>query len=629
MAKPINEGAGAGYKVSADCYISNVKDIKLNSIQRYSGGTYGDLYVDALFDCDIELYASDLEFGSYYYGGELDRGVDAVATQIGLSFNIELPDDIDSSEITDRGVRSIIEDIVPKLPQILNKFNFSTETTVGGGYTHTTYQGELADVSNVTDIKSSDNYGADYGTEIDSITAKITEQKVIDYMDNVVTGNNIETSYVVYDADYDMLDSFSEKEDAVEYAEKTEDAQYVIEEIYEVYIDGEWHETSDSGSIVWDKDDEEEDMQESLHDSPYDGDEIATFIKMAKEIGLKTLDDLGYFLKREHNQGEPYFDTVLRYRASLGNDYKLKEGLTEDAHKDYNELFSDLLDLTEFSLEKVSDHTEDDGKFVLIDNQGANIGGIQTYTFDTASEILDRLDMYIEDYYLDAIKEIAEDGGIEIPEDVVTVEDYVDWYNSHKGEPEFDKVFGDSADDFAVLDMIANHADEVDLESVYNKYYKESLVEKTSDNNTKTFTIKGIHYTVTKIEDSMDKNGYIAKWKDDSDNGLGYNNQGFVNFDKTNYELHNDDNKPINDFLYVISSYDRSPANHIKNKIKEATLSLFNHFDKEPVTEDTKKLSNGKWANVGKDGKVDSGTFKTKKEADAQRRAIYARGYKG
>lgn len=41
------------------------------------------------------------------------------------------------------------------------------------------------------------------------------------------------------------------------------------------------------------------------------------------------------------------------------------------------------------------------------------------------------------------------------------------------------------------------------------------------------------------------------------------------------------------------------------------------------VNEDVKKLSNGKWANIGEDGKVDSGEFKTKKEADNQRRAIW------
>lgn len=48
----------------------------------------------------------------------------------------------------------------------------------------------------------------------------------------------------------------------------------------------------------------------------------------------------------------------------------------------------------------------------------------------------------------------------------------------------------------------------------------------------------------------------------------------------------------------------------------------------ESLQEDTKKLDDGKWANVGDDGKVDSGTFKTKKAADAQRKAMYANGFK-
>ena len=46
------------------------------------------------------------------------------------------------------------------------------------------------------------------------------------------------------------------------------------------------------------------------------------------------------------------------------------------------------------------------------------------------------------------------------------------------------------------------------------------------------------------------------------------------------------------------------------------------------LDEDVKKLPNGKWANVGKDGKADSGKFKTKEEADAQRKAMFANGYK-
>lgn len=61
-------------------------------------------------------------------------------------------------------------------------------------------------------------------------------------------------------------------------------------------------------------------------------------------------------------------------------------------------------------------------------------------------------------------------------------------------------------------------------------------------------------------------------------------------------------------------------------ELKDGKASGWTEFSK--ANEDTKKLKDGKWANVGKDGKVDSGTFKTKKEADAQRRAIFANGYK-
>ena len=51
-------------------------------------------------------------------------------------------------------------------------------------------------------------------------------------------------------------------------------------------------------------------------------------------------------------------------------------------------------------------------------------------------------------------------------------------------------------------------------------------------------------------------------------------------------------------------------------------------FENEKLTEDTIKKSNGKWVNRGDDGE-EHGEFKTKKEADAQRRAMYAQGFRG
>ena len=47
----------------------------------------------------------------------------------------------------------------------------------------------------------------------------------------------------------------------------------------------------------------------------------------------------------------------------------------------------------------------------------------------------------------------------------------------------------------------------------------------------------------------------------------------------------------------------------------------------EDLTEDTVKTKSGKWVNKGDTGKT-HGEFKTKKEADAQRKAMYSRGFK-
>ena len=47
----------------------------------------------------------------------------------------------------------------------------------------------------------------------------------------------------------------------------------------------------------------------------------------------------------------------------------------------------------------------------------------------------------------------------------------------------------------------------------------------------------------------------------------------------------------------------------------------------EELTEDTIKTKSGKWVNKGDTGET-HGEFKTKKEADAQRKAIFASGWK-
>lgn len=70
-------------------------------------------------------------------------------------------------------------------------------------------------------------------------------------------------------------------------------------------------------------------------------------------------------------------------------------------------------------------------------------------------------------------------------------------------------------------------------------------------------------------------------------------------------------------YNYLEKTYDKP--------ISKAILSEYNIFE-ESLNEDTVKTKKG-WVNKGKEGT--HGTFKTKKAADAQRKAMFASGYKG
>lgn len=60
----------------------------------------------------------------------------------------------------------------------------------------------------------------------------------------------------------------------------------------------------------------------------------------------------------------------------------------------YNRTFSELVSYFDFSLEK------DELGFWVRDLQGANLGDIEADRFDTAAQIVDRMDLYVRDYLL-------------------------------------------------------------------------------------------------------------------------------------------------------------------------------------------------------------------------------------
>ena len=111
----------------------------------------------------------------------------------------------------------------------------------------------------------------------------------------------------------------------------------------------------------------------------------------------------------------------------------------------YEELFDEFLALTEFRLLK-----HKDGTFSLEDRQCANLGDIEDDRFASASEILDRMDIYIQDYLIRDIEDALDEKSIEI--DCVWGE-----YGKYRD------VIPDYKFDFDLLDMIVNHSNEVDL----------------------------------------------------------------------------------------------------------------------------------------------------------------------
>ena len=111
----------------------------------------------------------------------------------------------------------------------------------------------------------------------------------------------------------------------------------------------------------------------------------------------------------------------------------------------YEELFDEFLALTEFRLLK-----HKDGTFSLEDRQCANLGDIEDDRFETASEVLDRMDIYIQDYLIRDIEDALDEKSIEID---------CAWEEYGK----YRDVIPDYKFDFDLLDMIINHPDRVDL----------------------------------------------------------------------------------------------------------------------------------------------------------------------
>lgn len=122
----------------------------------------------------------------------------------------------------------------------------------------------------------------------------------------------------------------------------------------------------------------------------------------------------------------------------------------------WERIFNEFLELIEFALVKHKTELEDEaGIWSLVDLQGANLGDIESDRFNNAAGIVDRMEIYINDYFIEDIENLLAEKGIE----VTWGSDYQEYIDNAKD------LLPDSSWDFDVLDMICNHVDEINLEN--------------------------------------------------------------------------------------------------------------------------------------------------------------------
>ena len=491
-----------------------------------------------------------------------------------------------------------------------------------------------------------------------------------DGMDESINESKDDISYIVYDSDDEVITDFDTYEDALKYAHDRPNVKAMRKITWEV-DDGEYYVADVEDIPLTDAIKESEELTEdTINVSPTfieKRDALAEYLgeegeirymdndlfvlpmggsylvytdeeadKAAKDYVSELIDDMGI------SAFSPEFQNEI---LTNGSEY-IDEDWFEDGQKEYYETYVQDIE-SEYSkyANRLIDELVEEG---ILSEDDLDENGKPNPDIDMdkkKEEYVDHLcnqsgygsavDCYIDMFGTDDLSQVAKQHGLfdydAIAEEVIRLDGRGHLLATWDG----DEL--ELSNDFYAYKQ-SNNEDYDNAHSIV----AESLNEDTKDGaKTKTFKRDGITYKVTKLENTLEDGGYVARWEDDSDNGLGYNNHGFINFDKDGFKMFNDRNASIKEYIGVISSYDRHPRKPIKDLLINATLQLYgkdrsyletkktSFFSAEKsVNEDTVKR-NGKWVNVGKDGKADSGKFKTKKEADAQRKAMYAQGYKG
>lgn len=189
----------------------------------------------------------------------------------------------------------------------------------------------------------------------------------------------------------------------------------------------------------------------------YDNSDAETYdtFEEVKDVFNSRKDDGGIFAIEVENNGG---DIILSY----SKDGTKNESLNEDVSAgkgDFTDLFVNFLYSTEFALDK-----DEDG-YYLVDLQGANLGNINEDRFQSAEEIFDRMEVYIEDYFVDDLEDWAKHYKIELPGSYEEMLHFIDDNDEYP-------LTDNEKYSYEVLDMVVNHYDDIDLEKALKSFNK-------------------------------------------------------------------------------------------------------------------------------------------------------------
>lgn len=143
----------------------------------------------------------------------------------------------------------------------------------------------------------------------------------------------------------------------------------------------------------------------------------------------------------------------------------LTESVEPQSKVDWTKVFESFLDITEFSVHK---STDEDGNpcYVLRDQQGGNLGDIESDTFQNAEQIIDRMGVYIDDYFIEPIIDNLAQYDIDCPESADEIIKLIRSEQFKNDCPELYKEYNEPNSDVQILELVAEHGGDVDLERV-------------------------------------------------------------------------------------------------------------------------------------------------------------------